>query len=316
MDFSVIIPLYNKERTIERSIKSVLSQTYKNFEIIIVDDGSTDKGLEILKSFDLSYIKVIRQPNSGVSVARNAGIIASKNEWIAFLDADDEWLPDYLSTIAQLHSQFPNCNVLATSYYLGTRDGCLKSIHLNGIKFNSKNGILKNYFEVASKSSPPIWTSAVVVNKTALRDISGFPVNVKLGEDLLTWAKLALNCNIAYCKKPLSIFWHDKITLNQIRSPEIVDFVGMSLQKLLANNNSKQKQQLKRYLCHWHKMRAHLYMINNENVNAKLEIRKALSFNKWNIKVRLFYLYVYLPKFIKTIIYNLLSEIDRTVVAK
>ena len=94
--FSVIIPLYNKQDYITRTINSVLNQTYQNFEIIVVDDGSTDKSLSVVKTIKDKRIKVFSQKNLGVSNARNKGIKQSKGNYIAFLDADDEFLPRYL----------------------------------------------------------------------------------------------------------------------------------------------------------------------------------------------------------------------------
>ena len=101
--FSVIIPLYNKSHTIERALKSVLNQTYKNFEAIIVDDGSTDNGIEIVNKYTSdARIKILKQKNQGVSIARNEGVKNSLYQYIAFLDADDEWEKDYLETVLKI----------------------------------------------------------------------------------------------------------------------------------------------------------------------------------------------------------------------
>jgi len=89
--FSVVIPLYNKERSVKNTIESVLNQTFQDFEVIVVNDGSTDNSLEVVKSFNDERIRIINQKNSGVSSARNRGIKEAKYEWIAFLDADDLW---------------------------------------------------------------------------------------------------------------------------------------------------------------------------------------------------------------------------------
>ena len=97
---SVIIPLYNKEKTIVHTLSTVMSQTYKCFEVIVVNDGSSDDSVQLINdNFSDSRIRIISQENSGVSVARNKGVEEAKGDWIAFLDADDEWLPDYLSTL-------------------------------------------------------------------------------------------------------------------------------------------------------------------------------------------------------------------------
>src|SRR5690606_12962360 len=94
--FSIIVPLYNKEKYLKATLKSVLQQTFIDFEIIIVNDGSTDKSLEIAKSFKNERIKIYTQENQGVSAARNLGIEKSTSEYCCFLDADDVWKDNHL----------------------------------------------------------------------------------------------------------------------------------------------------------------------------------------------------------------------------
>ena len=114
--YSIVIPLYNKEKYIARAIKSVLAQTYQEFEIIVINDGCTDNSANEVAMFDDDRIKIINQVNAGVSAARNRGILEAKQSFIAFLDADDEWYPDYLESIANLQGAYPECQVFATSY--------------------------------------------------------------------------------------------------------------------------------------------------------------------------------------------------------
>lgn len=105
---SVIIPLYNKAHTIVNTLNTVLNQTYHDFEVVIVNDGSTDNGVEVIKqNFNDSRIRIINQKNAGVSAARNRGIQESRGKWISFLDADDEWMPNYLETVYQI---IDNCD--------------------------------------------------------------------------------------------------------------------------------------------------------------------------------------------------------------
>ena len=99
MKFSVVIPLYNKEHYIEATIRSVLNQTCRDFEVLVVDDGSRDNSLALARKYESDRVRVIAQENQGVSEARNTGIRNAQGEFICFLDADDEWRPDYLATI-------------------------------------------------------------------------------------------------------------------------------------------------------------------------------------------------------------------------
>ncbi|MGB9938210.1 glycosyltransferase family 2 protein [Methanosarcina sp.] len=103
---SVVIPVYNKEPHVKRALRSVLNQTVQDFEMIVINDRSTDKSLQEVKSFSDPRIRLISQENSGVSIACNRGIDEAKSELIAFLDADDEWIPDYLETILRLRESY------------------------------------------------------------------------------------------------------------------------------------------------------------------------------------------------------------------
>lgn len=116
--FSVVIPLYNKEHFVENTIQSVLNQTYTDFEIIIVNDGSTDNSLEIVNKNIESFkdAKIINQENKGLSATRNKGVIRAKGEVIAFLDADDMWHPDFLKHIYNLYITFPEASLYGTDY--------------------------------------------------------------------------------------------------------------------------------------------------------------------------------------------------------
>src|SRR5690606_29446795 len=105
--FSVVIPLYNKERSIKQTVQSVLDQTFTDFEIVIVNDGSTDNSLQVVENIDDQRIRIINKPNGGVSSARNKGINEANFNWIAFLDGDDLWKPNHLEIIRGLIDKFP-----------------------------------------------------------------------------------------------------------------------------------------------------------------------------------------------------------------
>lgn len=105
--FSVVIPLYNKENVISRTIQSVLDQTYSEFELVVVNDGSKDNSVSIVKNFNDPRIRIINQKNGGVSAARNRGIKEAHNDWIFFLDADDVMLPNALSVFEKMINRYP-----------------------------------------------------------------------------------------------------------------------------------------------------------------------------------------------------------------
>ena len=114
MKFSIVVPLYNKAPYIETALRSVLDQSIADFEVIVVDDGSTDGGAEIVRALDDPRITVIRQTNGGVSRARNVGISMAQGEWVAFFDADDWMHPEYFATLIEAQRLHPDADVAAT----------------------------------------------------------------------------------------------------------------------------------------------------------------------------------------------------------
>ena len=203
---SVVIPLYNKEAYIQHTLDSVFAQTYTDYEIVIVDDGSTDQSVEIVKQNSDPRIRLIQQKNAGVSAARNRAISEAKYDLIALLDADDEWKPTYLQTQMELVQNYPQCDVFCCNYEFRNAEGKVTPTIIHKLPFSGIDGLLNNYFEIASCSHPPICSISIMVRKNAIQSIGGFPVGIKSGEDLLTWAKLAVKYKIAYSTKPLAVF--------------------------------------------------------------------------------------------------------------
>lgn len=297
--FSVVIPLYNKEKTIERAIRSVLNQTVQDFEIVVVNDGSTDGGPQVVEGIRDTRIRLIQQENQGVSAARNRGIAEARSDLIAFLDADDEWKPEFLETIMGLRSNFPQANVFATSYIFCDGNGIHSAPGINGITNHPWEGILENYFDIAAKSDPPLCSSAVAVTKTAITLIGGFPVVVRNGEDLLTWAKLAIRYQIAYSTLPSAVFWKPTgIDARPGRYDDTVDVVGRELDRLLQKTNGLKNQQLRNYISLWHKMRASLFLQIGDRTKALYEIGQSAHYGKMTPKLCAYRVCASTPKFL------------------
>lgn len=301
--YSIVIPLYNKEKYIARAIKSVLAQTYQEFEIIVINDGCTDNSANEVAVFDDDRIKIINQVNAGVSAARNRGILEAKQSFIAFLDADDEWYPDYLESIANLQGAYPECQVFATSYIY--KDG--EKSMLPNIAFKGTSGVIDNYFELACKGSPLLWTSAVTVSKKELISVGMFMDNVKSGEDLLLWAKLAQFCKIAYLNSAKAIYYFPvriDVKLN-IRMPDSKDIVYRELRKMYSvETRADIKRSMRGYIGHWCKIRLHIFSHNKKPLLAFNEYIKMIKFTPVNLKGLLLLIFAFLPTFIHNRVFS------------
>ncbi|HMM16329.1 MAG TPA: glycosyltransferase family 2 protein [Petrimonas sp.] len=206
--FSVIIPLYNKAGYIERAILSVLNQTYPNFEIVVVNDGSTDNGKEIVKKLSDKRIKLINQPNGGVSSARNNGVKHASYDFVTFLDADDEWCTTFLERICNLIYRFPDSGIYATNNYFVYPDGQEKYENYDQLFTKSAIGILENYFKVfADRGKSPFSNSNFCMSKQKFLGYGGYKVGVKLTEDSDLWCRVAINEKTAFDVRPSSIYY-------------------------------------------------------------------------------------------------------------
>lgn len=200
---SVVIPLYNKEEYIYETIQRVLSQTFQQFEIVVVNDGSTDKSVDILRSIDDRRIRLIEKENGGVSSARNRGIKEAKFDYIAFLDADDEWLPNHLEEINRLIQQYGDtAAVFVTNFARRYPNGDIIS---NRTPEELTDGIVDNYFRIVNKKAL-IHTSCVCITKGSLIATRMFDERISRGEDMDLWMRISKIYKIAYSKEVTEIY--------------------------------------------------------------------------------------------------------------
>lgn len=205
MGISIVIPLYNKEKYIVNTIQKVLRQTYQEFEIVVVNDGSTDNSEELVKSINDYRIKIYTQKNQGAASARNLGVSLATNEWVAFLDADDEWEIEYLETISKMICKYKEAVLVGTNYRIVENN---QEVVLEYPDIIDEEGVLQNYF-VSGKIYTPLWTSAVAVKKTVFLELGGFPIECKTCEDVDLWCRIALRGQIVYVNIPLAIYNRD-----------------------------------------------------------------------------------------------------------
>lgn len=197
-DISVVIPLYNKSAEIARALSSVLAQTMSPREIIVVDDGSTDDSVERVEAFDSSLVRIIRQENQGVSVARNVGIRAAESRWVALLDGDDVWCADFLSSMATLIDQYPNCGAYGSAFYIEQGGERVAA------DTPSEEGIV-DFFTEAMRHFVLI-PSATILRRDLVLELGGFPEGMRLGEDQYLWTKIARVADVAFTPKKLAIY--------------------------------------------------------------------------------------------------------------
>lgn len=206
MRFSVIIPLYNKAPYVRKALESIVSQTYKDWELIVVDDGSIDNSASICEGYlsKLSTLnfRLIRQANSGVAAARNRGVAESHGEYVCFLDADDWWEPKFLEEMDKLIEEYPDAGLYATNY-IYYKPG---KTH---VALNLPRGYM-NYPEAYLRGGAmPVTSISTCMPHKVFDKMGGFPIGIKLGEDFLLWAKTAMRYKVAFCEKPLAYYNND-----------------------------------------------------------------------------------------------------------
>lgn len=194
--FSVIIPLYNKENSIQSTIQSVLDQTYANFELIVVNDGSTDNSLKVVQQFSDERINVLDKKNGGVSSARNLGIQSAKNQWIALLDGDDLWLPGFLEKMSSMIRAFPDADIHSVEW--NYEDGSYEFPY-------KTEGYIPNYFEVCLRGAV-LSSSSIVIKSSCFEVVGYFNECLTNGEDQEMWSRLSRRFNIAFSPVSLAIY--------------------------------------------------------------------------------------------------------------
>jgi glycosyltransferase involved in cell wall biosynthesis len=206
MFFSIVIPLYNKEEYVSKTIASVLEQTYPDFEVLIIDDGSTDNSVAVVEQYTDDRIRIIRQRNQGVSAARNTGIKEAAYELIALLDADDWWDKCYLEEMVSLINEYPDVSIYCSQSaqvkagiiypdkkILNRNTGCFDLLQM-GIKLNTL----------------PIRYLGVIFRRCILEKSGFFDARISYGEDWDFFIRIGIYSKLAFVEKgPLTYYNHD-----------------------------------------------------------------------------------------------------------
>lgn len=220
MVFSIVIPLFNKENYIGNCLRSLLLQTYKDFEVIIVNDGSTDRSMEVVESFHQDLpIRVFKTENKGPAHARNFGVLKSSGDWLCFLDADDEYLPNHLEAIVNCDF-LPEVQVISTNFYRGKDIPFIKC----------DKSIEKSFIEIFHGLSSPVNSSNSSVLRSAFIEKGGFNENLKAFEDWYCWWSLITEENYVFINK---VTVRVNIVMDSLSRKEY-DVVYLTEQRLFA----------------------------------------------------------------------------------
>lgn len=261
--FTVVIPVFNKGPHIDRNIKSVLRQQFQDFELLLVNDASTDNSLEEMLKFSDPRIRILHRPapGPGAGPARNLGIREAKAEWVAFLDADDEWYPEHLKKMNELIERFPDVKFLSCGWE--TRgDGPLfqnKYFHRHA-SGDPRLIDCKNYLELSIAGCGPVWTGVAVVNKGIQFASHLFPEEkgTELGEDTHAWAKLMCSLKSMVWSPHIGAIYHrDSVNmLTKTAKPSLYFLRKEVFQELAGSLDQVERQLLgkvfnKRILSRW-----------------------------------------------------------------
>lgn len=252
--FSVVIPLYNKASHVVRSIRSVLGQTFSDFELIIVDDASTDNSVEEAKKFNDRRIRILHrnEPGPGGYAARNLGIKVANSDWVAFLDADDEWFSDHLERVRELIIQYPEVNIIGCGWRNSMNGSFLEDEYY--CRYNGRGSHMidaRQYLSFCLAGMRPIHTSLACINKNSPVALNLFPseLKAKRGGDLHAWLKMiCFHKKMAWSNHFGANYFLDSQNMVTKNAPCTYYLMTREVyQKLSLNLNKDEKILLKKY---------------------------------------------------------------------
>ncbi|MGB2685681.1 MAG: glycosyltransferase family 2 protein [Olleya sp.] len=275
--FSVIIPLYNKEKYVLKTITSVLQQSFQNFDIVIVDDGSTDQSLAIVKSLNNDKITVIQQENQGASIARNTAIAASNGSYIATLDADDIWDKNHLLELKKCINTCPEAVLFCTNYNIKRHDGFITKSKFN-FEYDNSCLIINDFFKANIINFIPT-SSSVAFKKQDFLKVNGYNTKLRTGQDIDLWIKFGLIGKIAFNPKITMLYnFFDQSSLSN-RDYNEDRYLLINNYKNEAQNNAS----LKKYLDINRYALVIRYKLLDQPIDAK-KVKQDIDFKNLNYK--------------------------------
>jgi glycosyltransferase involved in cell wall biosynthesis len=214
---TVVMPLYNKEGHVEDAISSVLDQSYGNFELIVVNDGSTDSSVQIVEQFQDCRITLVNQVNQGVSKARNSGVQRAREKLVAFIDADDIWYRDHLKYLVQAFEKYPLAGLFCNRFVISRQKETIVERNVY-----AQYEECPNYAHSVVRGGQVVWTSAAMIRKDVFMEAGGFPENVSHGEDIALWVKASRCAPVVFCSYVGAIYnqVQDGLTSKLVKCPD------------------------------------------------------------------------------------------------
>lgn len=278
--FTVVIPLYNKEKFILNTLDSVLSQSFENFEVIIVEDCSTDDSFQVISTIKSEKVTIIQHDfNKGLSASRNTGIRNAKSNYIAFLDADDLWQETFLEEIHTLITKFPEAKLFATNYEEVYQNNTVLLPKNNSDKLEEQT-IITDFFEI-SLAQPLYCPSSLCVDKSVFDTVGYYNEMIRFGEDVDFNIRANSSFKLAYSKKPLvqyAMVSENQITHSLLGNKIITDFDFYDTPEI--SNSLKKYLDFHRYIMAKHYKAEH----NNE---AFEKMKKGINPKSLNFKQRI-----------------------------
>lgn len=287
--FSVIMPLYNKQDTVIESIQSILAQTVQDFEIIIVDDGSSDDSAARAESVSDPRVSVLRKKNGGVSAARNYGVARAKGDYICFLDADDLWLPNHLEALQELISAVPDAGLYATRFRQESIDGSVYSPDL-GNKYILE---FDNVFNTELEQRSVLHTNSICMQHRIFVDAGGFVEGERIGEDTSLWYRVAAFYKVAIINVVTTVYrleYSGAISVNGSMNREwsFLQFYEESIKDSTVIDSEK-KQTIARFINRYRHSLVRHDLLDGKRKAAAEDFKKidiSLSSKKENIITR------------------------------
>lgn len=287
--FSVIMPLYNKQDTVIESIQSILAQTVQDFEIIIVDDGSSDDSAARAESVSDPRVSVLRKKNGGVSAARNYGVARAKGDYICFLDADDLWLPNHLEALQELISAVPDAGLYATRFRQESIDGSVYSPDL-GNKYILE---FDNVFNTELEQRSVLNTNSICMQHRIFVDAGGFVEGERIGEDTSLWYRVAAFYKVAIINVVTTVYrleYSGAISVNGSMNREwsFLQFYEESIKDSTVIDSEK-KQTIARFINRYRHSLVRHDLLDGKRKAAAEDFKKidiSLSSKKENIITR------------------------------